>query len=193
MDKPNNIPEGHSAKDDLFSTARRLTNNSLRRELLIAPEHTALPTEQESFLEQARRRAPIDGVSRRPYWMVDDEAKGFTMVEMLVVLVVFIILAAIALPSAVQMRNGAESSRAKTRVLSVWQAHGLLASCLFITPTQCGGLSASVPAPGTVTAGLYKYTYTTPDGGVTFTYTATGTVPGLPGYSINNSGALVQQ
>ena len=165
--------------DAQLDAAREITQCPTKRTAIIAPEYSPAEFIVEDEFERARRAGK----------------RGFALIELMIACVVLFTLLALAVPNAIQMRNSNAQQAAKTRLLSAWQAQGLLQSCAFLygaADSRCAGLLATVPQPGTVSTPLYNYTWTSADG-VNFTYTAVPVAPGLHGYSITNAGQLVQQ
>lgn len=103
------------------------------------------------------------------------------ILELLVMTVVLLTLAAMAVPNIAQIRAGANQTEARSRVMRAFSAEAAITICTN-TPgcTPSPALSSLIPQPGTVQASGYTYTFSGTPGA--WTYTASPIRPGFSGH-----------
>lgn len=85
--------------------------------------------------------------------------KGFSLLELVIVLAIILIIAAFALPNPSVIRRGFDVSAAKRQVATVSRAEAALSICTAAS-TNCAGVQSLIPAnPSTVATSAYTYAY----------------------------------
>ena len=105
--------------------------------------------------------------------------RGFTLLELVIVMAVILILATMSLPSFVQITASRNTALAKARVIQFANAQAALALCaITINCVPPVGVTALIPIPGNaVQQSGYSFTYTLAGGG--WTYVAVPIAPAL--------------
>lgn len=108
-----------------------------------------------------KRRVHAQRERERVRWVqyLAANAKGFTLLELVIVCAIVMILVSMSVPSAVAVRRFTQARDAKTQVTTVAQA--VAASNLCAARNQsCPGVAPLIPLAGTAQIGAYTFTFT---------------------------------
>jgi len=125
--------------------------------------------------------------------------KGFTLVEIMIVVAIIALLAAIAIPNLLSAKRTANDAAAKATVRSLSTAAEVSATANNgAYPADLAGLTKFISSAATYCpagTGVQGYNYTCTYGASGYTYTATPTTPGTSGsklFSITTGGVLTE-
>ena len=179
---PSTLPQSTLAIPlKLFIEDRAAAANLIKAKLLVFRESVELDRRQLDH-----RRA----LSADPVRNTDRRQAGFALLmEMLVVCVVLLILAAAAIPNLIQVAHDQQISTAKSQVHLVFSANAAIAVCAQ-TP-NCRTLPATaalIPSPGSITMGGYTFVYASTSNGWSYTAAPIVTGFGQPTITATESG-----
>ncbi len=124
--------------------------------------------------------------------------KGFTLVEIMIVVAIIALLAAIAIPNLLRARHNANEAAAQASLRTISSACESFLGANNVYPADLATLSGATPPyiDAVLGAGAKQgYTFAYVRGGTSLTYTCTGTpvtsgVTGTRVFSVNQSGVI---